>query len=92
MWETDLTFCISEMASAGQPGFYLIMGMGSEQACLTEFKGSIVPKVAVDRFRVLSSKVAYCNQKCSRAQDGGLIRTDRLTQAEGFSQWRQAPP
>ena len=63
MWETDLTFCISEMASAGQPGFYLIMGMGSEQACLTEFKGSIVPKVAVDRFRVLSSKVAYCNRK-----------------------------
>jgi hypothetical protein len=49
MWETDLAFCISEMASAGQPGFYLIMGMGSEQACLTEFKGSIVRKAAVDR-------------------------------------------
>jgi hypothetical protein len=46
MWETDLTFCISEMASAGQPGFYLFMAMGSEQACLTEFKRSIVREVA----------------------------------------------
>jgi hypothetical protein len=45
----DLTFCIPEPAGPKQPGFYLIMAMGSEQAGLTGFKGSIVRKVAVDR-------------------------------------------
>jgi hypothetical protein len=45
----DLTFCIRENVSSKQPGFYLIMAMGSEQAGLTGFKGSIVRKVAVDR-------------------------------------------
>jgi hypothetical protein len=45
----DLTFCISENTKPGQPGFYLIKAMGSEQAGLTGFKGSIVRKVAVDR-------------------------------------------
>ncbi len=45
----DLTFCVPEMADPKQPGFYLIMAMGSEQAGLTGFKGSIVRKVAVDR-------------------------------------------
>ena len=32
-----------------QPGFYLIMAMGSEQAGLTGVKGSIVRKAAVGR-------------------------------------------
>jgi hypothetical protein len=45
----DLTFCIPETADSSRPGFYLIMAMGSEQAGLTGFKGSIVRKVAVDR-------------------------------------------
>ncbi|MGA2876601.1 MAG: hypothetical protein ABSE82_13815 [Nitrososphaerales archaeon] len=45
----DLTFCITESADSSRPGFYLIMAMGSEQAGLTGFKGSIVRKVAVDR-------------------------------------------
>jgi hypothetical protein len=45
----DLTFCIEEKGNAKRPGFYLIMAMGSEQAGLTGFKGSIVRKVAVDR-------------------------------------------
>lgn len=45
----DLTFCIPEMTDPTHPGFYLIMAMGSEQAGLTGFKGSIVRKVAVDR-------------------------------------------
>lgn len=45
----DLTFCIREPTDVEQPGFYLIMVMGSEQAGLTGFKGSIVRKVAVDR-------------------------------------------
>jgi hypothetical protein len=45
----DLTFCISENANSSQSGFYLIKAMGSEQAGLTGFKGSIVRKVAVDR-------------------------------------------
>ena len=45
----DLTFCIADNANTKQPGFYLVMAMGSEQAGLTGFKGSIVRKVAVDR-------------------------------------------
>ena len=45
----DLTFCIPEAADSSRPGFYLIMAMGSEQAGLTGFKGSIVRKVAVGR-------------------------------------------
>ena len=45
----DLTFCIREMADPKRLGFYLVMAMGSEQAGLTGFKGSVVRKVAVDR-------------------------------------------
>jgi hypothetical protein len=45
----DLTFCVSDTTDPKHPGFYLIMAMGSEQAGLTGFKGSIVRKVAVDR-------------------------------------------
>jgi hypothetical protein len=45
----DLTFCIRGSDSPKQPGFYLIKEMGSEQAGLTGFKGSIVRKVAVGR-------------------------------------------
>lgn len=44
----DLTFCIPEPLGA-QTGFYLIKVMGSEQAGLTGFKGSIVRKEAVGR-------------------------------------------
>jgi hypothetical protein len=44
----DLTYCIRS-DDPKQPGFYLIMLMGSEQAGLTGFKGSIVRKVAVDK-------------------------------------------
>jgi hypothetical protein len=45
----DLTFCISDTSARERRGFYLIKVMGSEQAGLTGFKGSIVRKVAVDR-------------------------------------------
>ena len=44
----DLTFCIRSEDQA-QPGFYLVMVMGSEQAGLTGFKGSIVRKVATGK-------------------------------------------
>lgn len=44
----DLTYCIRS-DDPKQPGFYLIMLMGSEQAGLTGFKGSIVRKAAVGR-------------------------------------------
>ena len=44
----DLTFCIRS-DDPEQPGFYLIRVMGSEQAGLTGFKGSIVRKAAVGR-------------------------------------------
>ena len=45
----DLTFCVRDTADAKQPGFYLIMVMGSEQAGLTGAKGAIVRKAAVGR-------------------------------------------
>jgi len=44
----DLTYCIRS-DDPKQPGFYLIMIMGSEQAGLTGFKGSIVRSHAVGR-------------------------------------------
>jgi len=45
----DLTFCVPDAADSKQPGFYLIMAMGSEQSGLTGFKGSIVRHVAEGR-------------------------------------------
>jgi hypothetical protein len=45
----DLSFCIRGADDPKQPGFYLIMAMGSEQAGLTGVKGSIVRKAAVGR-------------------------------------------
>jgi hypothetical protein len=45
----DLSFCVRGSDDTKQPGFYLIMAMGSEQAGLTGAKGSIVRKVAVGR-------------------------------------------
>ena len=44
----DIAYCVSS-DDPQTPGFYLIMLMGSEQAGLTGFKGSIVRKVAVDK-------------------------------------------
>jgi len=44
----DLTYCIRS-DDPKQPGFFLIMIMGSEQAGLTGFKGSIVRSHAVGR-------------------------------------------
>jgi hypothetical protein len=45
----DLSFCVRGSEDAKQPGFYLIMAMGSEQTGLTGVKGSMVRKVAVGR-------------------------------------------
>ena len=45
----DLSFCVRRGDNSKQPGFYLIMAMGSEQAGLTGVKGSIVRKTAVGR-------------------------------------------
>ena len=45
----DLSFCVRGSDDPKQPGFYLIMLMGSEQAGLTGAKGSMVRKVAVGR-------------------------------------------
>jgi len=44
----DITYCIHS-DDPNRPGFYLIMIMGSEQAGLTGFKGSIMRKAAVGR-------------------------------------------
>ena len=44
----DLSFCV-RANDPKQPGFYLIMAMGSEQAGLTGVKGAFVRKAAVDR-------------------------------------------
>ena len=45
----DLAFCVRDADDKKQPGFYLIMVMGSEQAGLTGMRGSIVRKAAVGR-------------------------------------------
>jgi len=45
----DLSFCVRESDDSKEPGFYLVMAMGSEQAGLTGLKGSIVRKAAVGR-------------------------------------------
>ncbi len=45
----DLSFCVRGSDDPGNPGFYLIMIMGSEQAGLTGVKGSIVRRAAVGR-------------------------------------------
>ena len=45
----SLTFCIRDHVDPKRPGFYLITVMGSEQAGLTGFKGSVVRKAAVGR-------------------------------------------
>ena len=44
----DMTYCIRS-DDPNQPGFYLVKVMGSEQAGLTGFKGSIVRKEAVNK-------------------------------------------
>jgi hypothetical protein len=41
--------CVRGEGAAGQPGFYLIQALGSEQAGLGGVKGSIVRKAAVNR-------------------------------------------
>ncbi len=45
----DLSICVRDDDRPKQPGFYLINALGSEQAGLTGFKGSIVRKAAVGR-------------------------------------------
>ena len=45
----DITFCVPDTSDPKPSGFYLIKAMGSEQAGLTGFRGSIVRMVAVDR-------------------------------------------
>ena len=45
----DLSLCIPASEDPTNPGFYLIMAMGSEQAGLTGLKGSIVREAAVGR-------------------------------------------
>jgi len=45
----DLSFCVRGTDDPKQPGFYLIMAMGSEQAGLTGAKGSVIRKTAVGR-------------------------------------------
>lgn len=43
----DLTFCIRGSDNPKEKGFYLIKAMGSEQAGLTGFEGSIIRRIAV---------------------------------------------
>ena len=44
-----LTFCFSSSGDPNKPGIYLVQLMGSEQAGLTGFKGSMVRRMAVDK-------------------------------------------
>jgi len=45
----DLSYCVLGGGDPQRPGFYLIKVLGSEQAGLTGFKGSIIRKTAVGR-------------------------------------------
>ncbi len=45
----DLSFCVPDASDPNQSGFYLIKIMGSEQAGLTGFFGSIIRKIALMR-------------------------------------------
>jgi hypothetical protein len=45
----DLSFCVRGRDNPRQPGFYLIMVLGSEQSSLTGFTGGIIRRVAVAR-------------------------------------------
>ena len=45
----DLSFCVRVSDDPKQPGFYLIMAMGSEQAGLTGIKGAMIRKAVVGR-------------------------------------------
>jgi hypothetical protein len=45
----DLSYCVRGSDDPKHPGFYLIKVLGSEQAGLTGFKGSIIRKTAVGR-------------------------------------------
>jgi hypothetical protein len=45
----DLSFCVRGSDDPKQPGFYLIMAMGSEQAGLTGAKRAVIRKAAVGR-------------------------------------------
>jgi hypothetical protein len=64
----DLSFCIRGTDNLKQPGFYLIMAMGSEQAGLTGVKGSIVRKTAVGR-SVSNLQTALTNIKTTLEAD-----------------------
>ncbi len=43
----DLTYCINASGNPNQSGFFLVQVMGSEQAGLTGFKGSMLRRIAV---------------------------------------------
>lgn len=45
----DLSFCIRDRDYSKQPGFYLIMVLGSEQSSLAGFTGEIIRRIAVAR-------------------------------------------
>jgi hypothetical protein len=68
----DLTFCDPDTTNPGQPGFYLIMAMGSEQAGLTGIKGSILRKVATDRSASsLEKSLASIKRMLEDGENGG---------------------
>jgi hypothetical protein len=62
----DLSFCIRGSDDPKQPGFYLIMAMGSEQAGLTGVKGSIVRKAAGGPLGLKSSKRTHHHPEHAR--------------------------
>lgn len=64
----DLTFCVADKSGPRLPGFYLIKIMGSEQAGLTGFKGSIIRHKAVNR---LSSNLRKSLASAKNALENG---------------------
>jgi hypothetical protein len=58
----DMSFCVRDRDNPKDPGFYLIMAMGTEQSALAGFKGGIIRSVAVGR-SVSNLQAALANIK-----------------------------
>ena len=77
----DLSFCVRGNDDPKQPGFYLIMAMGSEQTGLTGVKGSIVRKAAVGTFSVKSQRGTDDDQEHAGRRPLDLRRSSILRSA-----------
>ena len=94
----DLTFCLRSADDRKQSGFYLIREMGSEQAGLTGFKGSIVRKVAVGRSAssleksLAAIKDVLESKPAAKSISANSLTAHRSATISGITQVRPAAP